>query len=340
MKPDSVSIREISKITGVSVATVSRVINNNGRFSKETEARVKKALKEYNYTPNLAARGLRTKRIATVGVVVPDITNEYFARITLHLQERLFAHSYSTIICNTDEKADIERRHLDMLLSQQVSGVMYVSGTPHAFDRLSHLPAVFIDREPQTAREAGNYSLIESDNFLGGTLAARELLQKGCRRLCIFKYRDDISTHNAREAGFRQAAREAGLHDDAVRVEIVPDVSVRQGYEKAKAVWRAGGFDGLFCTADALAVGACNALRAEGVEIPGRVKLVGYDDTAIAHYGAVPLTSVHQSTEEIGRLAADTLLQIIDGKQPERRHITLPVHLVVRASTGGQFEEA
>ena len=83
MKPDSVSIREISKITGVSVATVSRVINNNGRFSKETEARVKKALKEYNYTPNLAARGLRTKRIATVGVVVPDITNEYFARITL-----------------------------------------------------------------------------------------------------------------------------------------------------------------------------------------------------------------------------------------------------------------
>ena len=123
-------------------------------------------------------------------------------------------------------------------------------------------------------------------------------------------------------------------------VEIVPDVSVRQGYEKAKAVWQAGGFDGLFCTADALAVGACNALRAEGVEIPGQVKLVGYDDTAIAHYGAVPLTSVHQSTEEIGRLAADTLLQIIDGKQPERRHITLPVHLVVRASTGRQFEEA
>ncbi len=340
MKPDSVSIREISKITGVSVATVSRVINNNGRFSKETEARVKKALKEYNYTPNLAARGLRTKRIATVGVVVPDITNEYFARITLHLQERLFARSYSTIICNTDEKADIERRHLDMLLSQQVSGVMYISGTPHAFDRLSHLPAVFIDREPKMEQETGNYSLIESDNYLGGALAARELLQKGCRRLCVFKYRDDISTHNAREAGFRQAAHEAGLRDGDVRVEIVPAVSVEQGYQRTREVWQAGGFDGLFCTADALAVGAAGALRQQGVSIPGQAKLVGYDDTAIARYGAVPLTSVHQSTEEIGRLAADTLLQIIDGKQPEQRHITLPVHLMVRESTGGHTEEA
>lgn len=335
MKGEPVSIREISEITGVSVATVSRVINNTGRFSKETEARVKKALRDYHYMPNLAARGLRTKRIATVGVVVPDITNEYFARITLQVQERLFAQQYSTIICNTDEKADVERRHLDMLLAQQVSGVMYVAGMPHAFDRLGRLPAVFIDREPQAQPQSGKSCLIGSEDRLGGALAARELLEKGCRRLCVMKYRDDVSTHNAREAGFRQAAREAGLAEDAVRVEIAAEASVAAGAAHAAGLWEAGGFDGLFCTTDALAVGAAGALLERGAAIPQAVKLVGYDDTSLARYGAVPLTSVHQSTEELGRLAADTLLQIIEGREPEARRVQLPVHLVVRASTGG-----
>lgn len=333
MKPKSVSIQKISEITGVSVATVSRVINNNGRFSKETERRVKKALEEYHYTPNLAARGLRTSKIPTVGVIVPDITNEYFARITLSLQERLFKANYSTIICNTNENVEIERRHLEMLLSQQVSGMIYISGTPQDLSRLSHLPSVFIDREPRLPKGEGKYLLIESDHYQGGFLAGQELLNQGCRKIAMLKYRSDISSHNSREQGFRKALEQAGRNADDVIVRIVREVGVEEGLRQTEALLESVAFDGLFCTADALAVGAVYALKKRGLHVPEDVRLVGYDDISLAQYGVVPLTSVHQSMEGIGRRGAEALLQIMDGKEPEKHHLLLPVHLIRRRSS-------
>ena len=110
---EKISIKKLSEITGYSVATVSRVINNVGRYSKETENKIKRAIRQYNYVPNMIAKGLRTNQIPTIGIIVPDITNEFFSRITLAAQTALFKQSYSAFICNTNEKKALEERHLE-----------------------------------------------------------------------------------------------------------------------------------------------------------------------------------------------------------------------------------
>lgn len=333
MKQKNVSMQKISEVTGVSVATVSRVINQNGRFSKETEERVRKALEEYQYTPNLAARGLRTKRMATVGVIVPDITNEYFATVTLEIQKRLFEAHYSTIICNTDENLDIEKKHLRMLQSHQVSGVIYIAGSAAEPYDILDFPTVFIDRQPHSKSRIKDCFLIESDNVNGGYLATRELIQKGCTRIAMMKYKADVSSHNDREKGYMKALHEAGLDQAYCRIAIAGQVDVNTGYELARELLGESRFDGLFCSADFLAVGAQQAVLEQGLAIPGQVKVIGFDDVSMTRFCRVPLSSVRQSVEDISRLAVDNLLNMIKGGKIDRRHHVLPIRVIPRAST-------
>lgn len=334
MAKADVSIREISKLTGVSIATVSRVINQNGRFSQETERKVKKALEDTGYTPNLAARSLRTKRVPTIGIIVPDITNEFFAKITLELQKRLFEFNYSTMICNTNEIQDIEQRHLHMLRSQQVSGIVYISGAFSGDRDIPDLPSVYIDRKPPFSSENKDYMLIESDNFEGGYLAGRELLSKGCKKLYMLKYKDNISSHNDREAGFLKALHEFGCEMADNVVYTVNEVGVESGYEATRVLMENTRLDGIFCSTDLLAVGAINAIIDSGRKVPEDVKIVGFDDTAIAANSRVPITSLQQPIHEIGNLAAQNIVNMIEGPlEQDDRKIKLPVKLVFRNST-------
>lgn len=334
MGKDEVSIREISRLTGVSIATVSRVINQNGRFSRETEERVRKALEETGYTPNLAARSLRTKRIPTVGIIVPDITNEFFAKITLELQNRLFDFNYSTIICNTNEINNIEQRHLLMLKSQQVSGIVYISGAFSGEREILNLPTVYIDRKPPFSPEHKDYLLIESDNFDGGYIAGKALLRKKCRRPCMIKYKNEISSHNDREAGFLSAVREQGLNLQPGSIQTVNEVSVESGYKATLELVKRVGPDGIFCSSDLLAVGAINALLESGLKVPEAVRVVGFDDTSIAANSRIPITSLQQPIEEIGRLAAQNIVNMMESSQEQDgRQIKLPVKLIERSST-------
>lgn len=334
MAKADVSIREISKLTGVSIATVSRVINQNGRFSHETERKVRKALEDTGYTPNLAARSLRTKRVPTIGIIVPDITNEFFARITLELQKRLFGLNYSTIICNTNEIQDIEQRHLHMLRSQQVSGIVYISGAFSGDRDILDLPTVYIDRKPPFSSDNKDYMLIESDNFEGGYLAGRELLSKGCKELCMIKYKDNISSHNDREAGFLKALREFKCNIPDNAVYTVNEVGVENGYNTANEILKDMRPDGIFCSADLLAVGAISAILDSGKKVPGDIKVVGFDDTSIAANSRIPITSLQQPIQKMGELAANNIVNMIEKPtEQDDRKIKLPVKLVVRAST-------
>lgn len=334
MGKDEVSIREISRLTGVSIATVSRVINQNGRFSRETEERVRKALEETGYTPNLAARSLRTKRIPTVGIIVPDITNEFFAKITLEIQNRLFDFNYSTIICNTNEINNIEQRHLLMLKSQQVSGIVYISGAFSGEREILNLPTVYIDRKPPFSPEHKDYLLIESDNFDGGYIAGKALLMKKCSRPCMIKYKNEISSHNDREAGFLSAVREQGLKLQPGSIQTVNEVSVESGYKATLELVKQVGPDGIFCSSDLLAVGAINALLESGLKVPEAVRVVGFDDTSIAANSRIPITSLQQPIEEIGRLAAQNIVNMMESSQEQDgRQIKLPVKLIERSST-------
>ena len=332
MRKNNYSVKEIAEMSGVSVATVSRVINKNGRFSKETEDRVNEVIRKTNYQPNQLARGLRTSKTKTIGILVPDITNEFFARITLELQNRFFAEGYISLVFNTNEDKKLEQLQLNAFQSQQVSGLVYVSGSIEAMPAF-HVPIVFIDRQPVFSMENDvEYILIESDNYQGGLLATEELIKKGSRNIACVCFNEALSSHKDRIAGYRAALAAHSLPEGDITV--VHSVNYAESRQKVSELFsRKPGIDGLFCTTDTLAIGAVKAVKEFGLNVPEQVKVVGYDDTSLSLYSTPPLTTVRQQVIEISRLATTVMIDMLEQRPVTKTHYRIPVELVIRGTT-------
>lgn len=332
MDDDRISIRQIAEAAGVSVATVSRVINQNGRFSPETEKRVKDIIRKYHYIPNAAAKGLRTSKTPVIGIIVPDILNSHFAGLVLELETTFFRSGFSTVVCNANESQMLEQKHLETLLAQKVTGIVFVSGGHH-FNLGGELPILYLDRRPVDAWDPDEMILIESDNEEGGYLAARKVLEKGSHRPSIVMTSHIDYNHKARYAGYRRALKEAGA-DGKDRVIDVKAVTVEDAEEAVgRALDRGMQTDAIVCTSDLLAIGAIRALRERGLRVPEDVMVTGFDDTIMARVYHPEITSVHQSVDEMAACAVEQMLQCVESKEWEGAHIVLPVHLVERAST-------
>lgn len=326
------NIKEIAKLAGVSTATVSRVINQNGRFSRETEARVRRVIAQNDYVPNMTAKGLRTNHTRVVGIMVPDITNPHFSSIVLKLEMNLFRKGFSCLICNTNENERLEKEHVKSLTAQNVSGIVMISSTRH-YAELSTLPVVYVDRP---ARSGSNSSvMIESDNVEGGYLATRELLNAGCRRVAILTCISNDTNQAARYEGFCRAVAEREK-DGAAAIRInLSEVSTAAAHEATLALLKDGtAFDGIMCTTDTVAAGVVIALREHGLLIPDDVMVTGFDDCLLASVCGPGLTSVRQDVDKMARLAVDLLLKMIHGDTPGRLYYRLPVSVTVRNSTG------
>lgn len=330
-----VSIKEIARICGVSVATVSRIINQNGRYSEETEKRVRKVIKELNYQPNQIAKGLRTSRTDIIGIIVPDITNEYFAALILAFQKKLFQGGYSCVIFNTDGSREIERQCLNNLAALNISGIISVNGYLDLNELLKRdMPVVYIDKDVPVNNMFKNWATLSSDHETGAYLATKELATRGCKRiLCITALPDSHATH-LRTEGFIRACTDYQINCDSNHIFVPQSLSVSCGYEIIKkALEDRINFDGVFCQTDWLAVGALNALIEFGIQVPEDVKLVGFDDIRVTQFTQKPLTTIHQSTDSLGATAANIMLQMQEGIFLEERNIKLPVQLIRRETT-------
>lgn len=332
MKKANVSIKTISQMAGVSTATVSRVINHAGGFSKETEERVREAIRQAGFVPNVMARGLRKNSLPLVGVIVPDIINEYFSQIVLKVQLALAQCGYSVFICNTDESHMQEKAYLRTLKEMMIRGLICISGSSDAQEDWPNVPTVYIDRNP--AQRMAQSTIIESDNESGGYQATEELLRRGCKRVAILTDSRELSTCVKRYAGYCRAIEDAGaqLHEELTFK--VNKVDYQNAYNAITMAVQSGKtFDALFCTTDWLALGALRALKDAGIDVPGQVKVVGFDDISIAKYSALPMTTIHQDMDEMSRLAVDELVRMMNGDDCLREHWMVPVSLVRRSST-------
>lgn len=334
MEKQTVSVKDIAREAGTSVATVSRVINQNGRFSKETEKRVWAVIKKYNYETNQLARSLRVKRSTNIGILVPDITNEFFSGITWTVQRELMKHGYMTVICNSGEDRDLVQKQVRMLLGQKVSGIIYIGGAAIT-DKLN-IPTIYVDRDPRntTPDLENDFELIECDNIQGGYLAGKELTEKGCRRAAYVCFNEALSTIRKRRQGFEKALEEAGakfLPENGVSVE---SVTLREGWlATEKILRRHPDTDGIFYMSDVLAIGGLKYLRQRGISIPEKVKLVGFDDISLSEIIEPGLTTIHQPLEEMGNLAVERLLSFMNDGEIAFQHERLPVYLVRRGTT-------
>lgn len=329
------SIKDISLQAGVSIATVSRVINKTGRYSKETEERVLRIIRENHYEPNLIARGLRVQKMKNVGIIVPDITNEFFMKLVYEIEKNLFARGYETFLCNTNEDEELERKRAKMMTMQKACGLIFMASGSDISYLKEDLPTVFIDRFSEETHE--KYCTVSSDNIQGGYLATRELIEQGCKKILLVTSRRRISAYADRFEGYVRALMQGGMDAKDIHVAYLDQLHYQDAYEEMNRILDAGKFDydGIFAEADWLALGCFKALAEHGISVPGQVKLIGYDDISITAFNAVPISTVRQQVELIGKAAADQLLCIIEGGEPAQRLVKVPAILVPRESTRG-----
>lgn len=327
----NISIKDIAKLTGVSTATVSRVINDNGRFSEETRQKVIEAIHKLGYRSNVVAKSLRTMRTLSIGVIVPDITNEFFSKIVLGIESYCFPNGYSVYICNTSESIEKENKYIADLEAKGVDGLIYLSGrsgdSNHTIKR--RISAVCIDRQPLSS----DVPVIESDNYNGGFIATEELLKYGCKNIVLLRDHRDLSTMNQRTRGYMVALSKAGI---AIDLNLIFNLSI--DFESAKEcveqlIESEARFDGIFATTDLLAVGALSALKRHKIKVPQEVKIVGFDNISITEYANPSITTIDQDKFKMGETAARILLDMINDRSKKFDNVIIPIKLIKRETT-------
>lgn len=329
------SIHEVAGRAGVSVTTVSHALSGNRPVSPGTRARVIAAMEALGYQPNRAARALKTGQHQTIGVYVPDITNEFFAELAMGAEQTAWAAGFSTMLGNTGFDRRRETAYLEVAASGSIDGLIYIAGSTSNVAELARLnaeiPIVLADEE--IGSDA--FDLVIADHRRGGALVGEHLTTLGHDVVLVVTGPKQLRSSDDRLVGFTD--RFAG------RTELVEGTfRLESGYDAVMSLppGRSHPYTAVFALNDVMALGAIRALDEQGVRLPDDVAVVGYDDVAAAAIARPPLTTVRQPAFEIGRRAAERLLERIVGRSesadiPTQREL-LPVELVVRESTVGQ----
>ena len=327
------TIREVAERAGVSYATVSHVINNTRLVSPETRARVLAAMEALNYRPNALARSLRQGKTHTIGLVLPDSANPFFAEISRSIEDEAFKKGYSVFLCNTELDTQRELFYVDVLSKKQVDGIIFVAAGDQA-DSLDFLlrqgmPVVMIDRDlPNVEVDA-----VLTDHQLGGFLATRHLLELGHRRIACIAGPSSITPSAERIIGYRRALEQAGLPYDENLV-IRGDYHAQSGLEITHSILKMDPRPtAIFALNDLMALGALRAAAEAGYSIPRDLAVVGYDDLELAQFTNPPLTTIAQPKREIGAQAVHLLVDRMARKSRPPSRLVLPPELIIRRST-------
>lgn len=333
-KNKKISIKEIAKLSGVSVATVSRVINNNGRFSKETQKKVLDIIEKYDYTTNMAAKSLRISKSKTIGVIVPDINNLFFAELVLEIENFFFEHGYSVFICNTAQNEIKEKEYFRSLDSKLVDGIICISSNlvnPSDYIK-RNIPIVYLNNT-----DIKKYYCVESNHYDGGFLATEELILKGCKKIVLLTNNKTESSTNSKIQGYKDALKKYNL---PIYNELILRLPLKLGvFEDGlhainNLINKKIDFDGIFATNDLRAHSALVSLQENNIEVPKKVKIVGYDGTSISKYANPPISTIYQNKKDLAFKASSLLLSLIKEENINMdKHIVIPVELVKRKTT-------
>ena len=328
MKP-SVGIREVARHAGVSNATVSNVLNRPGVVAPATRQRVLAAIEELGFVRNESARQLRAGSSRVIAYVVLDAANPFFTDVARGVEDAARKAGLALFLCNSASDDGREREYLELLHEQRVEGILI---TPVDAERLTDrgTPVVLVDRESN-----GTYCSVAVDDVLGGELAVTHLIENGHRRIAMIGGPLSIQQVRDRREGAMRALANAGLPADALTFLETRSLQVAEGRgagERLVGLPAARRPTAAFCANDLLALGLLQSMTQQGLKVPDDLAVVGYDDIEFAAAAAVPLTSVRQPREQLGRTAA-TLLLAENEPGHEHRHVKFQPELVVRASS-------
>jgi LacI family transcriptional regulator len=326
----SISVRDVAERAGVSVGTVSNVLNNPDKVSPATAERVQAAITELGFVRNDAARQLRAGHSRSIGMIVLDVRNPFFTDVARGAEASAAEAHLSILLANSDERPEREAGYLDLFEEQRVRGIL-ITPVGDVLPRLEQLrsrgiPCVLVDR---LARSEG-FSSVSVDDEAGGAMAMAHLADTGRRHVVFVGGPFTLDQVRDREAGARRVARERGVRLDVVEsANLSAAEGVQAGRMLADAEERP---DAVFAANDVVALGLLQGLIQSGLRVPEDVAIVGYDDIDFAASATVPITSIGQPRDRIGSEAVELLLAEADGTA-EPRQIVFDPGLVVRASS-------
>jgi LacI family transcriptional regulator len=334
----AIRLKDIARDLNVSVITVSKAMRGNTDISEAMRERVLARMKELDYQPNMMARGLVTGQSFIIGLIVPDLLNPFFTELAKSLGSALRKQSYGLILTSSEDNPEVEQSEIRMMLARGVDALLIASCQPILQGFMSvhnqSTPFVLLDRPFPHLRA----NFVGTDDYAGGRLATEHLIALGRKRLAYIGS-PDLSPAAERFRGFRMALRD---HDIELRHEFVlsnPEVDESgdiAGYEMMqKLLKRRSRPNGVFCHNDVVAIGAMKATLDAGLSIPKDIAFVGFDNVRYSKYLQIPLTSVDQSTGQLGVAAAQLALDLIAKKVDKPKTILLAPTLVVRQSTIG-----
>lgn len=327
-----ITIHDVAAAASVSIATASKALNDTGRMSVETRARIRRVAQELGFRPNALARSLISKRSFTVGLLTNDTYGRFTLPVMAGISEGLIDHGVSVFLCAIEDNPDLAKLHVDAMLDKQVDGII---ATGRRIDRalpvdLSHLPVPVVYALMAAPEDA--VALVPDDRQ-GAQDAVKHLIAKGCKRLFHVTGPAHFKVVEERLKAFRDTLASAGMTTSDAQV-LTGTWSEQWGREAVEKLWSHETLpDGIFCGNDQIARGVVDALREKGVRVPEDVSVVGFDNWEIvAEQTRPPLTTVDMNLKELGRRAGQSLLRLVNGETLEPGVLKLPCTLVIRGS--------
>lgn len=314
------TIKDIAKEAGVSIATVSFIVNGKDQhISEATRQRVKDVMKKYNYIPNAMAGSLVTRRTGIIGLILPDITNPFFPGIARGAEDRANEEGYSIIFCNTDDKIEVEEKYIESLTSKMVDGIIIAHSS--SSDKMreilerTQIPVILIDRDFDSKNILGKVLV---NNRAGAFNAVCHMVGKGYKKIAYLSGSLKTKTAMERLEGYKDALKEKGLPLEKHLIK----------YGEYRAEWGSKGvtelleeksdFDAIFCGNDLIAIGAMKELLKNGYKVPEDIGVMGFDDIYMSQMVEPELTTVKQPNYEMGYQAVELLIKHLKDKKSKK----------------------
>ncbi|MFP4016470.1 MAG: LacI family DNA-binding transcriptional regulator [Halanaerobiales bacterium] len=326
------TIRDVAEKAGVSIATVSRVLNKQVSVSPETRARVEKAISELNYQPNYLGRNLRRAETKIILVILQNISNPFYSKVVEGIEDVGHRYGYNIMICNTDSEAERERSYLDLLVNRLVDGVILMEPEIES-DELTRIGNNYPVVQCCEYKEGADVPHISIDNIAAGYTAVNHLIKLGHKRIGMISGYNRLLSAMQREKGYKKALKEA-------------DIEYEEGLMKYGSYGFTGGFratkellqmdnppTAIFAISDITAIGAIKAIKESDLRIPEDIAVVGFDNTSIASMYDPQLTTISQPRYKLGKVSMEILMDLIKNGNVPSREIYMEHELIIREST-------
>jgi DNA-binding LacI/PurR family transcriptional regulator len=329
------TIVDIAKKLGVAPSTVSRALSDHPDVKKATKEQIKKLAKDLNYSPNPIARSLKSSRTTTIGVIVPEIKHDFFSSAISGIEEVAYQSGYTILVCQSNESYEREVVNTNALMHHRVAGVIVsisqnTKNSDHFKDLLARkIPLVFFDR----VCEDVNASKVVIDDCKSARVAVNHLVQRGYKRIAHFGGPKELGICIRRLNGYVEALKQNGLPSPNGFIRY-GGLHEEDGYKSMDCMLKENIIpDAIFAVNDPVAIGAFQRIKEAGLKIPGNIAIVGFSNNKITALVDPPMTTVNQPSFEMGKKAAEILIDTIVDGTIEPRTLTLETELIVRGST-------